>query len=291
MPPTPSLVLVINPLTLLTAKLPPLPSTRQVDAQLAQLRARNFHHLDFEQHLLHAADGDVVDHLRGVVLGQLHDLADVVRLIDEALQHQALAVAVDFDRRVRELRLQGDFELADVAVDQHVDRVDLAVFVPQVDLRDAGLLGRDLHLGRRERRDGQQVGVVDLDARNVLVEREDAAGVGRQLELVAQAADLADRREATGSRCACGRQRAPLASTPAHDDGDRDNSDERRAERAARDGYRTSLYFLRGSGAASAPAASVGSCCRNTDASIQRRSKIPFPSRRGLCSLSSLRLV
>ena len=81
----------------------------------------------------------------------------------------------------------------------HVDRVDVAVFVPQVDLRDAGLLGRDLHLRCRERRDGQQLRIIDLHARNVLVEREDAAGVGRELELLAQAADLADDRVRVGS--------------------------------------------------------------------------------------------
>ena len=39
----------------------------------------------------------------------------------------------------------------------------------------------------RQRRHGQQLRIVDLHARNVLVQREDAAGVGRQLELLAHA--------------------------------------------------------------------------------------------------------
>ena len=158
----------------------------EVGGHAAQLGARDFHDLDLEQDLLHAADADVVDHLGRVIRGELHDRADVVGPIDEAGQHEAFAVAEDFDRGVRELRLQRDFQLAGVAVDQHVDGVDLAVFVPQIDLRDAGLLGRDLHLGGRKRRDREQLGVVDLHARNVLVEREDAAGVRRELQLVAQ---------------------------------------------------------------------------------------------------------
>ena len=44
------------------------------------------------------AHRDVVDHLRHVIGGQLHDLADMLRLIDEALEHKALAITKDLDR-------------------------------------------------------------------------------------------------------------------------------------------------------------------------------------------------
>ena len=76
----------------------------------------------------------------------------------------------------------------------HVDGVDFAFIVPEIDLSDAGLLGGDLDLRGGKRRDGEQVRIIDLNAGNVFVEREDAAGVGRQLQLVAQAADFADDR-------------------------------------------------------------------------------------------------
>ena len=105
----PLLVWFNRPLTPVEKKLP-LPSSQAKSiAKLAQLRARDFHHFHLEQNLLHAADVDVVDHLRGVVLGQPHDRADVVGPIDEARQHQAFAVAIDSDRGMRELRLQRDW--------------------------------------------------------------------------------------------------------------------------------------------------------------------------------------
>ena len=53
--------------------------------------------------LLHAADGDVRNDLRVVILGHADDLADVVLPIDEAGEHDALRKRLDADRRVREL--------------------------------------------------------------------------------------------------------------------------------------------------------------------------------------------
>ena len=41
-------------------------------------------------------------------------------------------------------------------------RVDLVLLVPQIDLRDAGLLGEDLHLVGRERRELEDLAVVHL---------------------------------------------------------------------------------------------------------------------------------
>ena len=114
-------MLMIKPLTPVEKNPPLPPKTDEIGGHAAQLRARNFHHLHFEQDLLHAADADVVDHFGRVVRGELHDRADVVGPIDEAGQHQAFAVAEDLDRGVRELSLQRDFELAGVAVDHHVD--------------------------------------------------------------------------------------------------------------------------------------------------------------------------
>ena len=70
----------------------------------------------------------------------------------------------------------------DVAVDDHVDRVELLVFAPQVDLGHARRLRRDLNLVGRQGRQLQDVGIVDLGLGNLLVHRQDAAGVDGHLQ-------------------------------------------------------------------------------------------------------------
>ena len=78
----PAAVEVKKPLPLLNTSVKSTPSCRS-------LVARNFHHLDVQDHLRHAADVDVVDHLGIVILGQRDDPVDVLRPIDDATQHDA----------------------------------------------------------------------------------------------------------------------------------------------------------------------------------------------------------
>ena len=142
----------------------------------------------------------------------------------------------------REHLLEHELQLADVAEDQQVDRVDLPVLVPQVDLRDARLAGRDLHLRFADRRGGDQLGVVHHQPRNARAERENLAGVDRHLEPLVGLRDVAHDGLSLLASAAPSRPRAGCSSRAI---ASKLATKRPSAAEARRSGSRTSLYFLR----------------------------------------------
>ena len=108
-----------------------------VESGLPQLGAGDFHDLGLEQDLLHAADGQVVDHVGIVVFGDPHDALHhggaryITGQIDAVGQRPHVHVGVG------ELGLDQHLQLTSVGRDDDVDRVEFLVLVPDVQLRDA----------------------------------------------------------------------------------------------------------------------------------------------------------
>ena len=96
-----------------------------------------------------------------------------------------LATGITFSAALGKADRSTMVEFPDVAEDDHVDGVELLVLVPQVDLGHARRLGRNLNLVGRQRRQLEHVGIVDLRLGNLLVHRENAAGVDRHLQPLA----------------------------------------------------------------------------------------------------------
>ncbi len=70
----------------------------EIEPQCTELGSRHFHHLDVQQHLLHAADGDIVDDLWVILLGHLDDAADLIGLIHMAGDEHARRYRADLER-------------------------------------------------------------------------------------------------------------------------------------------------------------------------------------------------
>ena len=141
------------------------------------------------------------------------DLGRLIRLGDEPGEDHAVGRGADGDRGMGKLLLENQIQLARVAEHHHVDRVDVVLFVPQIDLGHAGLLGEDLnHIGR-ERRQVDHVLVVDLGPWNLQIECQQPAAVDGHLEpLVGHLDFMHDRRGrdvlADGERRSAHRQHA-----------------------------------------------------------------------------------
>ena len=124
----------------------------------------------------------------------LDDAVDVFRLIDEAGDHHGACNRRDFQRGVWKRRLQQHREFSSIAHDQHIDRVELLVLVPEVDLRHARRLRRNLNLSGRQGRQFQDVGIADLGLGNLLLHREDAAGMNDHIQPIVGGSNLVNDR-------------------------------------------------------------------------------------------------
>ena len=92
-----------------------------------------------EEHLLRAANLDVVDDGGIVGLGHRHNPAHHLGAGHVARDSDGIGERPHAKRRVRELRFQQILEFPSVGQDDHVDRVHLAVVVPQRNVGDPRL--------------------------------------------------------------------------------------------------------------------------------------------------------
>ena len=156
------------------------------------LIARYFQDFDLQQYLLHARDGDVVDHLRVEILGDLDNTADLVRVVDVAGDDHAIGRGDDVQAVV------GNCDCSSIASSRASGKTITSIVwifcssSHKLTWVTPAFFGQQLYLCGRQRRELDDVWIRRLHLRDLLVHRQDAAGVDHHLQALVGALHLVD---------------------------------------------------------------------------------------------------